>query len=466
MAKKIIPQKTPMKEQPPEERIKNFNEVPYGYSEEEAIQEAKRCLQCKRATCITGCPVEIDIPGFIKKIAEGDFRAAIKIMKDKNVLPAVCGRVCPQEDQCEKVCVLAKKYEPVGIGRLERFIADWEAEQGAAEIPPKAPSTGKRVAVVGSGPGGLTVAGDLIKLGHEVVIFEALHKPGGVLVYGIPEFRLPKTIVQREVDYLLKLGVKLETSFVVGRTKTLDELLEEFDAIYLGTGAGLPWFMNIPGENYNGVYSANEYLTRSNLMKAYLFPQYDTPIVRGKKVAVIGGGNVAMDSARTALRLGAEEVRIIYRRSEKEMPARIEEIEHAKEEGIIFEILTLPVAYHADENGWVKEAECIRMKLGEPDASGRRRPLPIEGSNFKIPVDTVVVAIGQSPNPLIAQTTPDLKVGKWGNIEVDPETGKTSKKGVWAGGDVVRGGATVILAMGDGRVAARSIHEYLKTGVW
>jgi len=416
MAKKIIPQKTPMKEQPPEERIKNFNEVPYGYSEEEAIQEAKRCLQCKRATCITGCPVEIDIPGFIKKIAEGDFRAAIKIMKDKNVLPAVCGRVCPQEDQCEKVCVLAKKYEPVGIGRLERFIADWEAEQGAAEIPPKAPSTGKRVAVVGSGPGGLTVAGDLIKLGHEVVIFEALHKPGGVLVYGIPEFRLPKTIVQREVDYLLKLGVKLETSFVVGRTKTLDELLEEFDAIYLGTGAGLPWFMNIPGENYNGVYSANEYLTRSNLMKAYLFPQYDTPIVRGKKVAVIGGGNVAMDSARTALRLGAEEVRIIYRRSEKEMPARIEEIEHAKEEGIIFEILTLPVAYHADENGWVKEAECIRMKLGEPDASGRRRPLPIEGSNFKIPVDTVVVAIGQSPNPLIAQTTPDLKVGKWGNI--------------------------------------------------
>ncbi|HEC79213.1 MAG TPA: NADPH-dependent glutamate synthase [candidate division WOR-3 bacterium] len=466
MAKKIIPQKIPMKEQPPEERIKNFNEVPYGYSEEEAIQEAKRCLQCKRATCIAGCPVEIDIPGFIKKIAEGDFRAAIKIMKDKNVLPAVCGRVCPQEDQCEKVCVLAKKYEPVGIGRLERFIADWEAEQGAAEIPPKAPSTGKRVAVVGSGPGGLTVAGDLIKLGHEVVIFEALHKPGGVLVYGIPEFRLPKTIVQREVDYLLKLGVRLETSFVVGRTKTLDELLEEFDAIYLGTGAGLPWFMNIPGENYNGVYSANEYLTRSNLMKAYLFPQYDTPIVRGKKVAVIGGGNVAMDSARTALRLGAEEVRIIYRRSEKEMPARIEEIEHAKEEGIIFEILTLPVAYHADENGWVKEAECIRMKLGEPDASGRRRPLPIEGSNFKIPVDTVVVAIGQSPNPLIAQTTPDLKVGKWGNIEVDPETGKTSKKGVWAGGDVVRGGATVILAMGDGRVAARSIHEYLKTGVW
>jgi glutamate synthase (NADPH/NADH) small chain len=382
-------------------------------------------------------------------------------MKDKNVLPSVCGRVCPQEDQCEKVCVLSKKYEPVAIGRLERFIADWEAAHGAPDIPEPAKPTGKRVAVVGSGPGGLTVAGDLVKLGHEVVIYEALHKPGGVLVYGIPEFRLPKDIVQREVDYLVQLGVDLQTSFLVGRTRTITDLLEEFDAIYLGTGAGLPWFMQIPGENLNGIYSANEYLTRSNLMKAYLFPEYDTPIVRGKNVAVIGGGNVAMDSARTALRLGAEEVRIIYRRTEKEMPARIEEIERAKEEGIIFDILTLPVAYHSDDSGWVKRAECIRMKLGEPDASGRRRPLPIDGSNFMVEVDTVVVAIGQSPNPLIAQTTPELKVGKWGNIEVDESTGRTSMPGVWAGGDVVRGGATVILAMGDGRIAAKSIHEAL-----
>lgn len=466
MAEKIIPKKIPMREQSPEKRKKNFNEVPLGYTEEEAINEALRCLQCKNATCITGCPVEIDIPGFILKIAEGDFKDSVRIMKDKNILPAICGRVCPQEDQCELVCVLAKKFEPVAIGRLERFIADWESTQEEIAIPEIPPPTGKRVAVVGSGPGGLTVAGDLIKIGHEVVIYEALHKPGGVLIYGIPEFRMPKNIVEREVNYLLKLGVKLVTSFIVGKTKTLDELLEEFYAIYLGTGAGLPWFMNIPGENYKGIYSANEYLTRSNLMKAYLFPEYDTPIVRGKKVAVIGGGNVAMDSARTALRLGADEVKIIYRRSEKEMPARIEEIERAKEEGIIFDILTLPVGYHADADGWVKEMECIRMKLGEIDSSGRRRPLPIEGSNFVTPVDTIVVAIGQSPNPLIPQVTPDLKIGKWGNIEVEPDTGKTSKKGVWAGGDVVRGGATVILAMGDGRIAANSINEYLKTGVW
>jgi glutamate synthase (NADPH/NADH) small chain len=466
MAKKIIPAKTPMQEQTADARVKNFDEVPLGYTEEEAKKEAQRCLQCKRPTCVSGCPVEIDIPGFIEKIAEGDFRKAAEIMKEKNVLPAVCGRVCPQEDQCEIKCVLAKKYEPVAIGRLERFIADWEASQGEMVIPDKKPSTGKRVAVVGSGPGGLTVAGDLIGLGHEVVVFEALHKAGGVLVYGIPEFRLPKAIVQREVDYLLKMGVQLQTSYIVGRVKTIDELLEEFNAVYLGTGAGLPWFMNVPGENLNGIYSANEYLTRSNLMKAYLFPRYDTPIVKGQRVAVIGGGNVAMDSARTALRLGADEVRIIYRRSEQEMPARIEEIVRAREEGIIFELLTLPVAYHAHDEGWVGEVECIRMKLGEPDKSGRRRPLPIEGTNFKIPVDTVVVAIGQSPNPLIAQTTPDLKVGKWGNIEVDSANGKTSKKGVWAGGDVVRGGATVILAMGDGRIAARSIDHYLSTGEW
>ena len=455
-----------MREQPPKERAKNYDEVPFGYNEEEAMHEASRCLQCKRPTCIQGCPVEIDIPGFINFIAKGDFRSAINKLKEKNVLPAVCGRVCPQEDQCEKVCVLAKKYEPVAIGRLERFAADWEQKHGELSIPKIPSPTGKKVAVIGAGPGGLTVAGDLIKLGHAVTIFEALHKPGGVLVYGIPEFRLPKAIVYREVDYLVKCGAKLLLDFVVGKTATIDQLLEEFDGVYIGTGAGLPWFMNIPGENLNGVYSANEYLTRSNLMKAYLFPEYDTPIVRGKNVAVIGGGNVAMDCARTALRLGAEEVHIVYRRSHKEMPARNEEIHHAEEEGIIFDILTLPVRYIGDENDWVREMECIKMRLGEPDKSGRRRPVPIDGSNFIVKVDTVVCAIGQSPNPLIPQTTSDLKIGKWGNIEVDLKTGKTSKKGCWAGGDVVRGGATVILAMGDGRIAALSMHEYLTTGVW
>ncbi|MGB3480496.1 MAG: NADPH-dependent glutamate synthase [bacterium] len=466
MAKKIVPNKTPMREQPPKERAKNYDEVPYGYSEKEAMQEARRCLQCKKPICIKGCPVEIDIPGFIRLIAEGNFRGAIEKLKEKNVLPAVCGRVCPQEDQCEKFCVLARKFEPVAIGRLERFAADWERAHGESSVPKIPRSTGKKVAIIGAGPGGLTVAGDLIMQGHAVTIFEALHKPGGVLVYGIPEFRLPKAIVYREVDYLVKCGVVLTVDFIVGKTATIDQLLRDFDAVYIGTGAGLPWFMNIPGENLNGVYSANEYLTRSNLMKAYLFPEYDTPIVRGKRVAVIGGGNVAMDCARTALRLGADEVHNVYRRSRKEMPAREEEIHHAEEEGIIFDILTLPVKYIGDKRAWVKEMECIKMKLGEPDASGRRRPVPIEGSNFITPIDTVVCAIGQSPNPLIPQTTPDLKIGKWGNIEADPKTGKTSKKGCWAGGDVVRGGATVILAMGDGRVAARSMHEYLKTGVW
>ena len=463
---KIIPKKIPMQEQTPEERIRNFNEVPLGYTEAEAIEEARRCLNCKEPFCIEGCPVEIDVPGFIIKVAEGDFKGAARILKDKNVLPAICGRVCPQEDQCEKVCTLSRRFEPVAIGRLERFVADWEAAQGEVEIPKILPPTGKKVAVVGSGPAGLTVAGDLIKLGHEVVIFEALHKAGGVLVYGIPEFRLPKEIVQREVDYVVKLGAKLITNFVVGRTKTLDQLLEEFDAIFLGTGAGLPVFMNIPGENAIGIYSANEYLTRSNLMKAYLFPEYDTPIVKGNKVAVIGGGNVAMDSARTAIRLGAREVHIIYRRSEKEMPARIEEIARAKEEGVIFDILTLPIRYNTDQEGRVREIVCVRMRLGEPDTSGRRRPIPIEGSEFTMPIDVVVVAIGNSPNPLIPKTTPGLETGKWGNVIIDEQTGKTRKERVWAGGDVVTGAATVILAMGAARVAATSIDDFLKNGKW
>ncbi len=459
---KSSPKKTPMREQSPDERIHNFNEVPFGYSPEEAVLEAKRCLGCKKPICMKGCPVEINIPEFIKQIADGNFREAIRVMKDKNSLPAICGRVCPQEEQCEEYCLLGKMGEPVAIGRLERFIADWEAEQGKVEMPEIAPPTGKKVAIVGSGPAGLTVAGDLAKLGHKVVLFEALHKPGGVLIYGIPEFRLPKAIVGREVEYIKNLGVELVLSYVVGKLKTVDELLEEFDAVFIGTGAGLPWFMFLPGENYNGIYSANEYLTRSNLMKAYLFPEYDTPIVKGKRVAVIGGGNVAMDSARTALRLGAEHSMIIYRRSKVEMPARNEEIEHAEEEEVEFHFLTNPVAYHADENGWVREMECIRMELGEPDKSGRRRPIPIEGSNFRSPVDVVVVAIGNSPNPLISSTTPGLEQGKHGNIVTDEVTGKTSKDRVWAGGDIATGAATVILAMGAGRIASRSIHEYLQ----
>jgi glutamate synthase (NADPH/NADH) small chain len=397
--------KIPMLKQHPKARIENFNEVALGYTEDEVVSEAKRCLQCKKPVCMSGCPVEIDIPGFIRLISERDFRGAAKLMKQKNVLPAICGRVCPQEEQCEKLCVLGKIGEPVAIGRLERFIADWEAEQGEIELPSRKPSTGKKVAVVGSGPAGLTVAGDLVQAGHDVAIFEALHKPGGVLIYGIPEFRLPKSVVAREVEYVERLGAELITSFVVGQTETVDELLADFDAVFIGTGAGLPWFMNIPGENCEGVYSANEYLIRANLMKAYLFPRYDTPTLEGGEVVVIGGGNVAMDSARVALRLGAEKVRVIYRRSEDEMPARKEEVENAEEEGVIFEFLTLPVEYHSDENGSVKEMECLKMELGDVDESGRRRPTPIKGSNFKMPVDTVVVAIGNSPNPLIPSTT-------------------------------------------------------------
>ena len=459
---KIPRQKMPG--QGPKERTKNFKEVPFGYTPEMAQTEAERCLQCKKPVCIAGCPVEIDIPAFIRLIAEGDFVGAAKELKKTNSLPAICGRVCPQEDQCEKVCVLAKKYQPVAIGNLERFAADYEREQGKVEIPEIASPTGKKVAIVGSGPAGLTLAGDLIKLGHQVTIFEALHKTGGVLVYGIPEFRLPKAIVQAEVDYLIKLGVEVKTSCVVGKLHTIDELFEQgYHAVFIGTGAGLPNFMRIPGENLNGIYSANEYLTRSNLMKAYDFPEYDTPIFSGKNVAVLGGGNTAMDSVRTALRLGAENGYIVYRRSKKEMPARIDEIHHAEEEGVQFHFLTTPIKYVGNDDGWVTAMECIKMELGEPDASGRRRPVPVEGSNFIMEVDTVVVAIGNSSNPLVPQTTSGLEVNKWGNIIADPETGQTSRKGVWAGGDIVTGGATVILAAGAGKRAARDIDKYLKS---
>lgn len=464
--KRIIPKKTLMAEQPATERIRNYDEVPYGYTPEQAIAEANRCLECARPLCVDGCPVNVNIPAFLKLVAEGDFRGAINIIKETNALPAVSGRVCPQEEQCEGKCALAKRFESVAIGRLERFAADWEAAQDSLPIPQLPPPTGKKVAVVGSGPAGITVAADLVKKGHHVTIFEALHEAGGVLVYGIPEFRLPKAIVGREVEYVCRLGVRLVKDFVVGAAETLDELLEEYDAIFLGTGAGLPWFLNIPGENLNGVYSANEYLTRANLMRAYRFPEYDTPIMRGKRVATVGGGNVAMDSARTALRLGAEESIIVYRRSREEMPARAEEIHHAEQESVRFELLTSPVAFHGDNNGWVKEIECLRNQLGEPDASGRRRPVPIKDSNFRIPVDVVILAVGQSPNPLIPKTTPDLKTEKNGVVIIENETGKTSKKGVFAGGDVATGGATVILAMGQGKKAAKAIDEYIKTGQW
>ena len=459
--KTIKPKRVPMPKQTPEERIRNFNEVALGFTPELAIEEASRCLECKNSPCMGGCPVEINIPDFVKHIAEGDFKSAIKVLKEKNALPAVCGRVCPQEEQCEKVCILGKKMEPVAIGRLERFAADWEAAQGTPERPQIEPSTGKKIAVIGAGPAGLTVASDLIVKGHEVTIFEALHEPGGVLIYGIPEFRLPKAIVKREMEYVQSLGVKVYYDFVVGRTKTVYRLLDEFNAIFVGSGAGLPWFMGIPGENLNGVFSANEYLTRVNLMKGYLFPKFDTPIKRPCRVAVFGGGNVAMDSARTALRLGADESHIVYRRSREELPARLEEVENAEEEGVIFDFLTLPIRMIGDERGWLKGIECLKMELGEPDSSGRRKPVPIDGSEFIVDFDASVCAIGNSPNPLIAQTTPELKIGKKGNIEADEETGKTSMDRIWAGGDVVTGAATVINAMGAGRKAARSIHEYL-----
>lgn len=468
MAREKIPRQA-MPEQEPEVRAHNFNEVPYGYTPELAQLEANRCIQCKKPKCVEGCPVEIDIPGFIALIRDGEFEAAARKIKETNALPAICGRVCPQEEQCEAVCVIGIKDDPVAIGRLERFAADWERDKGKVLVPELAPPTGKRIAVVGSGPAGLVVAGDLALMGHKVTIFEALHKSGGVLVYGIPEFRLPKAIVQSEVDYVTSLGVELLNNVVIGRAITVDELLEEegFDAVFLGTGAGLPYFMNIPGENLNGIYSANEYLTRSNLMKAYSFPEYDTPMIESKKVAVLGGGNVAMDSARTALRLGAEEVHIVYRRSEKEMPARIEEIHHAKEEGVIFSVLTNPVRFIGDEEGWVTSMELLQMELGEPDASGRRRPVPVEGSEYIMEVDTVVVSIGNGANPLVPQTTEGLDTNKWGNILANDHSGMTSKPRVWAGGDIVIGAATVILAMGAAKHAARSIHQYvMNPGEW
>ena len=458
----------PMPEQPPEVRRKNFREVPFGLTPDLAILEASRCIQCKNPACIKGCPVNIKIPEFIHLVRQGKFVEAARKIKEDNTLPAVCGRVCPQEEQCEMPCVIGKKGEPVAIGRLERFVADFERVTGNVVVPEVAPPTGKRVAVVGAGPAGLTVAGDLVQLGHDVTIFEALHKPGGVLMYGIPEFRLPKDIVQSEVDYICSLGAKLECDVVIGKTITIDELLgeEKFDACFVVTGAGLPYFMNIPGENLIGIYSANEYLTRSNLMKAYLFPVADTPLFRGKHVAVVGGGNVAMDAARTALRMGAEKVYLVYRRSKKEMPARMEEIHHAEEEGVEFHLLTNPIRFLGNDEAWVTEIECQRMELGEPDASGRRRPVPVKGSEFRLSVDTVVMSIGNGANPLVPATTPGLDTNKWGNILADQETGKTSKKGVFAGGDIVIGAATVILAMGAGRKAGAAIHEYLKTGVW
>ncbi|MDY6269160.1 MAG: NADPH-dependent glutamate synthase [Selenomonadaceae bacterium] len=457
--------KHPMPVQDAKVRAHNFDEVALGYDEETAVAEAERCLHCKVPQCRKGCPVSIDIPAFIAKIKERDYDGAVAKIKESNSLPAVCGRVCPQENQCEKFCILGKKGESVGIGRLERFVADRALEKGEKIEKPEVAADAQSVAVIGSGPSGLACAGDLAKKGYKVTIFEALHKAGGVLSYGIPEFRLPKDrVVQKEIENIKALGVKIELDAVAGRLYTVDELMEEegFDAVFIGTGAGLPRFQNIPGESLNGVYSANEFLTRCNLMKAYRFPEYATPIKVGKRAAIIGGGNVAMDAARTALRLGAEHVSIVYRRSAAELPARAEEVEHAKEEGIDFQLLTNPVAIEDNGEGWVKSMRCIRMELGEPDASGRRRPVPIEGSEFDIDVDTVIVAIGTGPNPIIAHTTPGLETTKRGNIAADEETGATSKPGVFAGGDIVTGAATVILAMGAGRKAAAAIDDYLQ----
>lgn len=460
MDKNMSMTKVVMPEQEPDVRNKNFSEVALGYTKEMAMEEARRCLNCKHKPCMDGCPVNVPIPGFIEKVAEGDFDAAYEIITSENALPAICGRVCPQENQCEGKCVRGIKGEPVAIGRLERFVADHHMAN-AMPVDVKIEKNGKRVAVVGSGPAGITCAGELIKKGYDVTVFEALHKAGGVLSYGIPEFRLPKDLVAKEIETVEKLGVDIETNVIVGRSVTIDELMEQgYEAVFVGSGAGLPRFLNIPGENLLGVYSANEFLTRVNLMKAYKFPEMPTPIKVGKKVAVVGAGNVAMDAARTAKRLGAEEVYIVYRRSEEELPARKEEVHHAKEEGIIFKLLNNPCAIHG-EDGWVKGIEVVKQELGEPDASGRRSPKPVEGSNYVIDVDTVVIAIGQSPNPLIRQTTPGLDTQKWGGIIVEEDTMKTSKEGVYAGGDTVTGAATVILAMGAGKKAAKAIDEYL-----
>jgi len=464
MAEKKSRQK--MSERTVADRIRDFDEVPLGFTVEQAIEEARRCLLCKNPKCVAGCPVEVDIPAFLNYMVTGDFESAVKKIKETNSLPAICGRVCPQEEQCELKCILGVKGEPVAIGSLERFVADWEIKNPSPLNPLSLRERGKkgvRVAIVGSGPAGLTCAGDLAKLGYQVTIFESLHVTGGVLTYGIPEFRLPKKTVNLEVDYVKSLGVEILTDVLVGNTYTIDELLQDYKAIFIGSGAGAPKFMSIPGENLEGIYSANEYLFRVNMMKAYRFPEFLTPAKIGKRVAVVGGGNVAMDAARVSLRLGAEEVYIIYRRTHDEMPARIEEIKRAVEEGIIFKILTLPVKYHV-KDGWVNEAECIQMELGEPDASGRRKPVPLPDSNFRIKVDSVIVAIGNSPNPLVPKRTPELKTERWGGVIIDNDQ-QTTLKGVYAGGDIVRGAATVISAMGDGKRAARAIHNKLVFGL-
>jgi glutamate synthase (NADPH) small chain len=456
-----------MPEQNPLERRTNFAEVNLGFTEELAKMEALRCIQCPKPTCIEGCPVGVKINEFIALVAEGDFLGASAKMKEDNLLPAICGRVCPQEEQCEIKCVVGKKNEPVAIGRLERFVADYERETVGIRVPSLKPKTGKKIAIVGSGPAGLSCAGDLIQMGHDVTVFEALHELGGVLIYGIPEFRLPKSIVKAEIDSLSKLGVEFKTNEVIGLTDTVDELMQNgYDAVFIAVGAGLPYFLNIPGENLNGVYSSNEFLTRVNLMKAYRFPEFDTPVFncKDKNVAVFGGGNTAMDTVRISKRLGAKNAYIIYRRSDVEMPARAEEIHHAKEEGIEFILLSNPLEFIGDEKGWLKEVKIQKMELGEPDSSGRRRPIPIPGAEYILPIDMAVISIGNGSNPIIQKTTPDLQYNKWGNILVDENTMKTSKKGVFAGGDIVTGGATVILAMGAGRKAAAAINDYLNNG--
>ncbi len=455
-----IMKRMPVRRLPAEVRRHNFDEVSLGYNEEEAMTEAKRCLKCPSPFCIKGCPVQIEIPAFIECIRKGDFSGAISKLKEKNNLPGITGRVCPQELQCEEQCVLGKRGDPIAIGALERFAADYELKKGVG-VPERAKSTGKRVAVIGSGPAGLTAAGDLAKLGHEVKVFEALHLPGGVLVYGIPEFRLPKSIVKAEVEYVSRLGAEIRTNVIIGRTLSVDDLFDQgYNAVFIGTGAGSPWFMRISGENLNRIYSANEFLTRCNLMKAYSFPEYDTPIQAGKGVAVVGGGNAAMDAARTALRLGGEEVHIIYRRSREEMPARLEEVRNAEEEGVQMDLLVNPTRYLGNKNGWVEGVECLRMELGTPDESGRRRPVPLKGSEFLMQIDLAVVAIGQGPNPLIAQTTQGLTVGEDERIVVD-EFGKSSRGGVWAAGDIASNEGTVIHAMGNAKKSALAIHQYL-----